>query len=289
MIRSGDGGRKNIFRFVIVACIGIGGFAVSTTGVFASLQAQSSNSGNPLSSQSGILALVLSPNPASVGASNGLGLATVSSPVIPVQSGTTSWRLGNTDGVTAKAVKPGDTIYRFINVYLSGAVNATGLTMQVADLANGGAGSALSQCNATTVNGTTCGATGTVPGLQVTIDHCNVATGWVSVTSAPGTCGNNTTDIVNVSPVSYLKALIAATTNLNASAPNPFTTMVSNSATADNSTAVARLRFKFFLPLAPTESVQNGTIPTTNTIQNQTSAIKVTFATTQRNPISVAS
>ncbi len=289
MTKTSESRRKFWIRFSISVCVAVGGFTLSTTGVLASLQAQSNNSGNPLSSQSGILALVLSPNPSSTGGSNGLGLVTVSSPVIPVQSGTTSWRLGNTDGVTAKAVKPGDTIYRFINVYLSGAVNATGFTMQVADLANGGAGSALSKCNATTVNGTTCGSTGTVPGLQITIDHCNVASGWVSVTSAPGTCGNNTTDIVNVSPVSYLKTLLATTTNLNSVAPNPFTTLVSNSSTADNSTAVARLRFKFFLPLAPTESVQNGTIPTTNTIQNQTSAIKVTFTTTQRNPISVAS
>lgn len=281
--------RNLLFRFLLAAVIAIGGFTLSTTGVLASLQATSDNSGNPLETQSGILALVLSPNPESTGGSNGLGLATVTSPAIPLQSGTTSWRLGNTDGVTAKAMKPGDTVYRFVNLYLSGAVNGTGLTMQISDLANAGAGSALSRCNATTVDGTFCGATGTIPGLQLTVDHCNVASGWTSVGTAPGLCGNNTSDIVNVVAQAYLKSLIATPSNLNGAAPNPFTTLTSNSTTTDNSTAVARLRFKFFLPLAPTQSVQNGSIPTTNTIQNQTSSLKFTLTTTQRNPTSIAS
>jgi len=276
-------------RFALASVVALGGFALSTTGVWTSLQATSGNSGNPLSSQSGILSLVLSPNPESTTTSQGLGLATVTSPAIPTQTAGTGWKLGNTDGVTNKVMKPGDTIYRFINLYLSGAVNGTGLTMQAADLANGGAGSALSQCNSTTINGTICGATGLVPGLQIAVDHCSVATGWTAVTTAPGTCGNNTTDIKAVVATSYLKALIATTTDLNVLTAGTFATLTSNSSTANNSTAVARLRFKFTIPSAPAESVVNANIPTTNTIQNQTSALKFTFTTTQRSAISVSS
>lgn len=276
-------------RFAIASLVALGGLTLSTTGVWTSLQAQSDNSGNPLSSQSGILSLVLSPNPESTTTSQGLGLATVTSPAIPTQTAATGWKLGNTDGVTNKTVKPGDTIYRFINLYLSGAVNATGLTMQVADLANGGAGSALSLCNSSTVNGTVCGATGLIPGLQLTVDQCSVATRWTAVTTAPGSCGNNTTDIKAVVATTYLKALIATTTDLNVLNPGTFATLTSNSTTADNSTAVARLRFKFTLPLAPTQSIQNANVPTTQTIQNQTSALKFTFNTTQRSAISVSS
>jgi hypothetical protein len=276
-------------RFALASVVALGGFGLSTTGVWTSLQATSDNSGNPLSSQSGILSLVLSPNPESISTSQGLGLATVTSPAIPTQSAATGWKLGNTDGITNKTIKPGDTIYRFINLYLSGAVNATGLTMQVADLANGGAGSALSLCNSSTVNGTVCGATGLIPGLQVSIDQCSVATGWATVTTSPGSCGNNSTDIKAVVATTYVKALIATTTDLNVLSPGTYATLTSNSTTADNSTAVARLRFKFTLPTAPTESIRNANVPTTQTIQNQTSALKFTFTTTQRSAISVSS
>ena len=293
-----DGGRPTdghvslgvfVRRFALASIVAIGGLTLSTTGVWTSLQATSDNSGNPLSSQSGILALVLSPNPETTATSQGLGLATVTSPSIPTQTGATGWKLGNTDGVTNQTIKPGDTVYRFINLYLSGAVNGTGLTMQAADLANSGAGSALSQCNSTTINGSICGAAGAVPGLQIAVDQCSVATGWTAVTTAPGTCGNNTTDIKSVVSTTYLKALIATTTDLNSVTPGTFATLTSNSSTADNSTAVARLRFKFTLPAAPAESVVNANTPTTNTIQNQTSALKFTFTTTQRSAISVAS
>ncbi len=276
-------------HFALASIAAIGGLAVSTTGVWTSLQASGDNSSNPLLAQSGILSLVLSANPESIATSQGLGISTVTSPSIPTQSATTSWPLGNTDGVAGKPMTSGDTIYRFVNLYLSGAVDASGLSMQVADLANGGAGSALSLCNATTVNGTACGATGTIPGLQVAIDQCGVASGWTSVTSAPGTCGNNSTDIKPVVARAYLKALIAAPTDLNSLTPGTFATLASNSDTTNNAAAVARLRFKFTLPNAPTESVQNANVPTTNTLQGQTSSLKFTFTTTQRSPLTTSS
>ena len=276
-------------RFALASIVAIGGLAVSTTGVWTSLQASGDNSTNPLLAQSGILSLVLSANPESTATSQGLGIATVISPSIPTQTATSGWPLGNTDGVTGRPMKSGDTIYRFINLYLSGAVNAAGLSMQVSDLANGGVGSALSLCNATTVNGSVCGAAGAVPGLQVAIDQCGVASGWTSVTAAPGTCGNNSTDIKPVVARTYLKSLIASTTDLNSLTPGTFATLASNSDTPTNATAVARLRFTFTLPIAPTESIQNANMPTTNTIQGQTSSLKFTFSTTQRSPLTTSS
>lgn len=149
-------------QIAAASIVAVGGLSLTTSGVWAALQATADNSGNPLATSTGTLSLTLTKN------GDGIGTTTTTTPAVT--------------GVAAAAISamaPGDTVYRFINLTNGGTLAALGMTLGITG----------SAANALTTSAT---------GLAVGVDLCSVA--W-TVTGPAGTCGGTTTSPVASTPI----------------------------------------------------------------------------------------
>jgi len=150
-------------QIAAASIVAIGGLSLTTSGVWAALQATADNSGNPLATSTGTLSLTLTANGA------GIGTTTTTTPAVT--------------GVAAAAISamaPGDTVYRFVNLTNGGTLPALGMTLGI----TGSGANALT----TSANG-----------LAVAVDTC--ATAWTAVGTSPGTCAGSVTAAVTSTPL----------------------------------------------------------------------------------------
>jgi hypothetical protein len=138
-------------RLAAAGVVSAVGLALTAGGVYAALNATASNT-TPQSDASGTLKLVL--------ADNGAGFTTAVS-----------------------ALAPGDTVNRFVNLTNSGTLDASGLTLGVADTVN-------SKLTTDATNG-----------LKVTVSSCSVA--WAPTT---GVCSGTTTTLVSSAALATIKS-----------------------------------------------------------------------------------
>ena len=150
-------------QIAAASIVAVGGLSLTTSGVWAALQATADNSGNPLATSTGTLSLTLTKN------GEGIGTTTTTTPAVTGAAAA---------AITAMA--PGDTVYRFINLTNGGTLPALGMTLGI----TGSGANAL---------------TNSASGLAVAVHLCSVA--WTGVTSAPGTCSGTTTNPVASTPI----------------------------------------------------------------------------------------
>ena len=150
-------------QIAAASIVAIGGLSLTTSGVWAALQATADNSGNPLATSTGTLSLTLTKN------GDGIGTTTTTTPAVTGAA-----------AAAISAMAPGDTVYRFITLTNGGTLPALGMTLGIT-----GTGS-----NALTTN---------AAGLAVAVDTC--ATAWTAVTVGSGTCGGSVTAAVASTPL----------------------------------------------------------------------------------------
>ena len=150
-------------QIAAASIVAVGGLSLTTSGVWAALQATADNSGNPLATSTGTLSLTLTANGA------GIGTTTTTTPAVTGAA-----------AAAISAMAPGDIVYRFINLTNGGTLPALGMTLGIT-----GSGS-----NALTNSAT---------GLAVGVDLCSVA--WTAVGTQPGTCSGTTTNPVTSTPI----------------------------------------------------------------------------------------
>jgi hypothetical protein len=152
-------------QIAAASIVAIGGLSLTTSGVWAALQATADNSGNPLATSTGTLSLTLTKN------GDGIGTTTTTTPAVTGAA-----------AAAISAMAPGDTVYRFIALTNGGTLPALGMTLGIT-----GSGS-----NALT--------TDAANGLAVAVDTC--ATAWTAVTTGSGTCASSITNAVASSAIS---------------------------------------------------------------------------------------
>ncbi|MDD2817234.1 MAG: hypothetical protein PHN51_00385 [Candidatus Nanopelagicales bacterium] len=151
-------------QIAAASIVAVGGLSLTTSGVWAALQATASNSGNALATSTGTLSLTLTPIGAGIGT-----------------TGTTTPAVTGAAAAAISAMAPGDIVYRFIELTNGGSLPALGMTLGVA-------GSSANELT-TSANG-----------LAVAVDLCSVA--WTAVTTEPGTCSGTTTNPIASTSIS---------------------------------------------------------------------------------------
>lgn len=152
-------------QIATASMVAVAGLALTTSGVWAALQATADNAANPLATSTGTLSLTLT--------KNGDGIGT---------SGTTTPAVTGAAAAAISLMAPGDTVYRFINLTNGGTLPALGMTLGI------------------TGTGSNPLTTDAANGLAVAVDTC--ATAWTAIATGSGTCGGSITNAVASSAIS---------------------------------------------------------------------------------------
>ncbi len=238
-------------QIAAASVVAIGGLSLTTSGVWAALQATADNSANPVAVSTGSLSLTLDKQGSTAGVGTSAGLN-------PTVSAAAAAAIG--------PLAPGDTAIRYVQLYNGGSLDATGLSLAVT-------GSTLLSKNAT-------------KGLQITVDNCTVAWTLPNATS-DGTCtGGSSTAVLSTRALSTLNANASPAGTAASFSGSLYTTIAPST-----STPFTYLKIKLALPgsTANDEVTTNGTLPVT-TIQGITGeALTFTFTTAQKSSGTISS